>query len=81
MINRIMNDTNSQLLLFSQQLLNLAWGCSRHVMTENKDNKDRYFIQKSLLINFAAYEGTFDTQTNKNKFFVHLKPRTGKVLI
>ena len=50
-----MNHTNCQLLLFSQQLLNLAWGRSRHVMTENKDNKDQYFIQKIILINFAAY--------------------------
>ena len=50
-------------------------------MTENKDTKDRYFIQKCLLINFAPYYGTIDTETKKNQVFVHLKPRTGKVLI
>ena len=38
------------------------------MMTENKDNKDLYFIQKCLLINFAAYEGTIDTQTKKSSF-------------
>ena len=72
-----MNDTNSQLLIFSQQLLNLAWGCSRHVMTDNKDNKDRYHIQKCFLINFDEYWSTIDTKNKKNQVFVHLEPRTG----
>ena len=35
-------------------------------MTENKDIKDQYFIQKKIiLINFAAYKGTVDIKAKK----------------
>ena len=33
----------------------------------DKDNTDRYFVHKCLLINFAAYEATIDTKIKKNQ--------------
>ena len=38
--------TISQTLLFSHQLLDLAWGCFRHVETNNENNKDEFLIKK-----------------------------------
>lgn len=52
--NQIMNRAISQRLLFSYKCLKLPWLCARHVLASGKYNKHRDFIQKYLLLYFAA---------------------------
>ena len=65
--------------VFKYQLFNLVWGCFEHMLTNNKDNK-RYLIQKYV---FLLVKSLLIQKVNKTAYnnFIHLKPRTGKVLI
>lgn len=56
---------------FNYQLLNLARGCCRHVLTNNKDNKDKSSFMNELSCWFPVILSKFETkdkQISSSKF-------------